>query len=87
MRIFVIGSPGSGKSTLARQLGEKYNTPVAYLDEMCWRDGWVKNENFLREREEVILGPEWIIDGGGPKAIETGKDQVDYIIILQYSTL
>jgi adenylate kinase family enzyme len=64
-RVCVIGCSGAGKSTLSNRLGQSLQIPVAHLDRLFWRAGWVESprDEFEQRVREAASGDRWIIDG------------------------
>ena len=88
-RIVIIGCGGAGKSTLARQLGEKLNLPVVYLDKIFWKPGWVemdKEEFDARIRAEMDKET-WIIDGNYNRTMPERIQRSDTVIYLDFSRM
>lgn len=91
MKIVLLGYSGSGKSTLAKNLGEKLDIPVLYLDSVAFDANWEKKDTdkaqaivrkFLDENES------WIIDGNYSKLYQDERlEAADYIIFMQYGAL
>lgn len=85
-RILVIGSPGAGKSTFARQLKDKLNLPLYYLD-MIWH--LPDRTNISREKFDQILGnilttDSWIIDGNYSRTMKMRLQYCDTVFLLDY---
>jgi len=65
MRLHITGNAGSGKTTLARKLSQALGIPVASLDSVVWKEGWIaasKEERALGE-EQLVVRDSWIIEG------------------------
>ena len=80
MRLHITGNAGSGKTTLAKKLSQTLAIPVASLDSVVWKEGWVaasKKERALGE-ERLTIQDSWIIEG----VSKTVRDYADYIIFL-----
>lgn len=64
-RILVLGSPGAGKTTITDLLSTKLELPVLHIDNIYWKDAWIKYSN--KEISDSILlflqNKKWIIDG------------------------
>ncbi len=88
-RIVIMGCSGSGKSTLARALGEALDLPVHHLDAYHWQPGWKEPdfEVFAAQTRELMLGDQWIIDGGyaGHDDDELRFKRADIAILFQQS--
>lgn len=83
-RVAIVGSGGSGKSTLARTLGDTLGIPVAHLDALHWRPGWVEppDEEWTAIQEELVQQPRWIIDGNYGRTLDIRLGAADTIIFL-----
>ena len=88
-RIKIIGSAGSGKSTLARQMGEKLDIPVAYLDAWFWGPHWEPNpaEAFLERVKGEAEKPAWIMEGNYSATLEPRLQRAQSIIFLDMGRL
>ena len=64
-KILIIGSPGSGKSTFARELKDRTELPLYYLDMIFHNPDrtTVRREEFDEKLSEILKKDEWIIDG------------------------
>ncbi len=85
MRVHITGNAGSGKTTLAIKLGQALNMPVASLDSVVWKKGWVpasKEERSIGE-QSLIVGDHWIVEG----VSKTVRESADYIIFLDVPRL
>ncbi len=85
-KICVIGSGGAGKSTFSRKLGDKLRLPVYHLDKMFWKPGWIEPEDheFDMMLKELVLKPEWIMDGNFKRTMKIRFDEADTIIYLDF---
>ncbi len=83
MKILVIGPCGAGKSTLSKRLGKKYMVPVYHMDAYYMNPDWSKRnfECFLKDHDEIINTPSWIIDGNGRKTLEERWKRADFVIV------
>jgi adenylate kinase family enzyme len=82
----VIGSPGAGKSTFARQLRDKLNLPLYYLD-MIWHlpDGTnISKEKFDQILMRILTTESWIIDGNYNRTMEMRLQYCDTVFLLDY---
>ncbi|GKV68192.1 topology modulation protein [Sporosarcina sp. NCCP-2716] len=85
-RILILGvSAGAGKSTFARQLGEKLDIQVCYLDGLNFKEGWeeVTRESFEEAQREAASGDKWIIEGNYSSTLACREDRADTIIYLE----
>ena len=84
-RVLIIDSSGAGKSTLARKLGEKTGLPVVHLDEHFWLPGWqqIREDDFDRWLSDVLVEPEWIMDGNYNRTLERRLAFADTVIFLR----
>jgi adenylate kinase family enzyme len=85
-RIIVIGSPGAGKSTFARQLRDKLNLPLYYLD-MLWHlpDGTnISKEMFDQKLMHILTTESWIIDGNYNRTMEMRLEYCDTVFLLDF---
>ncbi|PKF77889.1 topology modulation protein [Vibrio sp. vnigr-6D03] len=80
MRINIAGNAGSGKTTLAKALGEALDLPVASLDGVVWKEGWVTASKEERTRgEQGLIEPKsWIIEG----VSKSVRKNADFIVFL-----
>lgn len=66
MKIVVIGYAGSGKSTISKNIADKYNLSLLYLDCVHFLPNW--NKRSLVEEQQMVKefldnNDNWIIDG------------------------
>lgn len=66
MKIVVIGYSGSGKSTIAKNIADKYNLALLYLDCVHFLPNW--NKRSLDEEKQIVSdflnnNENWVIDG------------------------
>ncbi|WP_104400569.1 topology modulation protein [Vibrio penaeicida] len=80
MRINITGNAGSGKTTLAKSLGEALDLPVASLDGVVWKEGWVTASKEERTRgEQGLIEPKsWIVEG----VSKSVRENADFIVFL-----
>ncbi len=85
-RVMIIGQPGSGKSTLARTLGEITYLPVAHIDHIHWKSGWVERDRAEKGRlcAEVHARPAWIFEGGHSRTWPERLERADTLIWLDF---
>lgn len=68
-KVAIVGCPSSGKTTMAIQLGQMLNIPVYHLDKIFWTDdGYLKQDPFIAQQEEIMRSDSWIIDGNFMKS-------------------
>ncbi|WP_042463352.1 P-loop NTPase family protein [Neobacillus dielmonensis] len=85
-RIMVVGvSSGVGKSTFAKSLGKALNIHVYHLDALYWKPGWVESslEDFSKAQREMVMQPQWIIEGNYTNTFDIRADHADTIIYLE----
>lgn len=90
MKIQIIGYSGSGKSTLAKILGEYYNLPILYLDNVHFYGNW--QERSVEEQNEIVqeflrANDSWVIDGNYQSVAPERFTLCDTIIFLDYNRL
>ena len=86
-KITIIGSGGSGKSTLAKQLGEKLNIEVFYLNKIWWINDkdHISDEEFLKIQKNIIENKKsFIFDGYYPDTLDLRLQASDTIIFLDF---
>ena len=80
MKIHVTGNAGSGKSTISKEISEIFALPLYGLDEIVWKENWVKTP--APERKSKILKitnkSSWVIDGVSREA----RQAADFVIFL-----
>lgn len=82
-RIAIIGLPGSGKSTVAIALGKALGIPVHHLDKYMFSGRQRRDQTeFLAEKETLIRGNSWIIEGCSISTLEMRFATADTIIYL-----
>lgn len=83
-KIILIGSGGSGKSTLARKLGESLEIDVYHLDALFWRPNWkgVSKDEQRKVQNDLVIKPEWIIDGNYGGTMDIRLNAADTVIFL-----
>ncbi|WP_421178660.1 DNA topology modulation protein [Aeromonas enteropelogenes] len=83
-RIAVIGSGGSGKSTFSALLGKKLNLPVHHLDQLYWKQNWVKTpkDDWLMIQKSLCENECWIIDGNYQSTLDIRFEACDTVIFL-----
>lgn len=89
MRISVIGYSGAGKSTLSKELAQRLDLPLLYLDRVQFTPGWTERDRrealsmvdtFLQENEH------WVIDGTYPSfRLEERLTLSDHILFLDFN--
>lgn len=83
-RVLVVGSGGAGKTTLAREIARLAGLPVIHLDAHYWRAGWQTTpaEEWRARVEELLEGPEWVIDGNYASTLDLRLPVADTIVFL-----
>lgn len=85
-RIIVIGNSGAGKSTFARQLRDKTELPLFYLD-LIWHlpdRATISQDEFDKKLMEILKTDSWIIDGNYGRTIEMRLKYCDTVFLLDY---
>lgn len=59
----IFGDSASGKSTFATHLSKLLNVPVIHLDEIMAQLGRHEREAIAERIEQLVMRPEWIIEG------------------------
>jgi len=88
-KIIIIGSPGSGKTTLTKRFSKLYNFNVLNLDEVYWKDTWIKNndEDILNTIDIFLEKNNWIIEGNYKNFLLNKRlEEATLIIFLDFST-
>lgn len=88
MKILVMGYSGSGKSTLAKVLGDFYNYPILYLDNVQFYGNWEVESNDEQNkiaRDFMNENDNWIIDGNYFKIAIERFSNCDKVIFLDYN--
>ena len=86
-KITIIGSGGSGKSTLAKELGEKLDIEVFYLNKIWWinENEHISDEEFLSIQKKIIIeNDSFIFDGYYPDTLDLRLEASDTIIFLDF---
>ena len=86
-KITIIGSGGSGKSTLAKELGEKLDIKVFYLNKIWWINDneHISDEEFLSIQKKIIKeNDKFIFDGYYPDTLDLRLEASDTIIFLDF---
>lgn len=86
-KIIVIGGNGSGKTTFARQLSNKLNIPLIFIDKIYWTDNWTradeKTANSVLKSE--MQKEKWIIDGNHTETIPERLKECDTVFYFDFS--
>lgn len=88
-KISIIGAGGSGKSTLARELGEKLDIEVFYLNKIWWKnqDQHISEEEFENIQKDIIKNNDkFIFDGNYMGSLDLRIEASDTIIFLDFPT-
>ncbi|NRT75531.1 hypothetical protein [Clostridium beijerinckii] len=88
-KITIIGSPGSGKTTLAERFSQMYDLSVLNLDEVHWKDTWIKNndEVILNTIDIFLKKNNWIIEGNYKNFLLNRRlEEATLIIFLDFNT-
>lgn len=86
-KITIIGSGGSGKSTLAKELGDKLDIEVFYLNKIWWINDneHISDEEFLSIQKKIIKeNDSFIFDGYYPDTLDLRLEASDTIIFLDF---
>jgi adenylate kinase family enzyme len=83
-RVLVLGLPGSGKSHLARLLAEQLDVKLVHLDRLFATPSGTNESRpeWNEVMEELILAPEWIIDGHYTDSLPIRLRAADTIIFV-----
>jgi len=83
-RIAIIGCGGSGKTTIGRQLGEFLGVQVTHLDVVFYDDDWntLPKEKFTAIQEDLVAGPQWVIDGNFASTLPIRLRRADTAVFL-----
>lgn len=85
-RIMILGPSNAGKSTLAVALGRRISLLPTHLDRLQHlpHTNWQRRpeDEFVTLHDEVIRGPEWIIDGGYSRVMRQRLDRATGIIVV-----
>ena len=90
MKIVVMGYSGSGKSTLAKQLAQRYDLPLLYLDTVWFRAGWQEREPEAARADVAafLRQDSWVIDGNYTNlSYERRNAEADVIIQMLFNRL
>ena len=66
----------------------RFGLPVAYLDQLVWRPGWVMatREDIAEKMGEALAPPAWILDNALTRDWPRAVEAADLIIWLDYPT-
>lgn len=83
-RIMIIGPGGAGKSTFSKQLAKILNYPIYHLDTIYWLPNWehLEKNDFIEKVNEIIMTPQWIIDGTYSGTLDQRLEKADLVIFL-----
>lgn len=87
-RVAIIGCAGSGKTTLSKKLGTLLGIPVAHLDSLYWKPGWVGTDKPVWEAQVRELSEEdsWILDGNFGSTLDIRIRKADTVVYLDLPT-
>ncbi|WP_425230081.1 topology modulation protein [Sphingomonas sp.] len=87
-RIAVIGSPGGGKSTLATAIAHATGLPLAHLDRLYWRAGWIEADRaaWRAENVKLVATDQWVIDGNYGSTLATRLQRATLVIWIDLPT-
>src|ERR1035441_4936647 len=85
-RIAIIGCGGSGKSHLARVLGGMLGVMPVHLDGVCYDRDWkpLHKEQFAALQRDLVIAPQWIIDGNYASSLPIRLEAADTVIFLDF---
>ena len=85
-RIMIMGNTASGKSTLAKQLSEKLEIEVHFLDAIAHEPNsrWIRTpiSEFIKKHTKLTKNKKWIIEGNYSATLEDRLKLTDLIIFI-----
>jgi adenylate kinase family enzyme len=88
-KVMVIGCCGAGKSTFSKKLQERTGLQLIHLDQEYWHPNWQETPKELWEKnvQELVLQPNWIMDGNYSGTLDIRIREADTLIYLDYPTM
>lgn len=84
-KVIVIGCPGAGNSVFSRELAQRTGLPLIALDFIYHQGVWDKDrkkEQWGERVAELVIRPEWIIDGDYKSTLEMRIRAADTVILI-----
>lgn len=85
-RIMIFGRPGSGKSTFALAVHQHTGLPLYHLDRYFFKENWQERpqEEFLCWQQEMVIKPQWIMDGNSIHSLEMRYQRSDLVVYFNF---
>ncbi|MDB5190271.1 MAG: family ATPase [Parcubacteria group bacterium] len=86
----IIGSTGAGKTVFTDRLGKALNRGVIHLDNLFWKEGWVRAftaPQWDEKIRELISNDEWILDGNYHRTMSLVLDRADTVVFFDFPSL
>ncbi|MEO0991125.1 MAG: AAA family ATPase [Pseudomonadota bacterium] len=85
----IYGTSGAGKSTLARELGNRLNLPVHYMDHIHWLPNWVMRDEAEKMDmvREIVEQDAWVFEGGHSKSLPLRLARAEMVIWLDINVV